>query len=441
MGGKELSKSLGKKIAQMARRYIPSLMVVLSSFSLKANAEANYDTDDSNLINKEHQTTNKTGVDVLSISEAQNKNMAIRSASNEAGNSMVSIVDQLNKRKDVLQQELDSLRNQLETISSDEYAILGRKIKMNYENINPVSVPHFYESGLNPAQVGGGNQYLGLYQFNLNTTINPLVKDLSDEFPELAEAARRFGVKSNKFKEVWKNLSFGDKSERFEERQFKFMWDNFYQKSFDKLSRELGLPEITLDNYRDAAYRAYVIAVCSLGIQSPSSTCSVISKACNKVVAEQKTNTPDPNAVGIASYDIRATMWKSFAGRYLGKKGTVGEKTMVSRIVDYNNKAPELKSQIEAAEKALKRIDLLIESHVNQSFEIDDYLAVQSREMISKSIEKIPPVELINREELNKVKKLVNNNKQYSSKTEKVVASVKQKDIQDVFAQNKGRQS
>lgn len=273
--------------------------------------------------------------------------------------------DDLQAYRDDLSTKLNDLRAQLNDISSDVYTIMGRKINMDYGNMKPESVGHVYESALDPTMKDAANSALGLYQFNLNNTMKLLADDFADEFPELQKAKKDYGVKSAQYASVWRKYSTGSTKDRFEQRQLEFMWRIAYQPAFDKMTKSCKLPKITLDNYNNKEYRVYTAAMMSLVNQSPRKSTKFMEQAYNRVARGLTGGKkPDPNQVGLVSYDVRDEAWgrknRSLHRRYKGGNGVIGEQEMCMNMLKYGEKAPALIAQISDMEKTLSAVDFAL---------------------------------------------------------------------------------
>lgn len=269
----------------------------------------------------------------------------------------------LQSYREKLNTELSELKSKLEDISSDIYSIMSRKLNVNYGRFMPEMVGHVYESALDPTMKDAANSALGLYQFNLNNTMKLLANDFADEFPRLKVIKDQYGVKSDKYAEVWREYSTGAQKERFEQRQLEFMWRIAYQPAFDKMTKSCGLPKITLENYNQKEYRVYAAAMMSLVNQSPRSSTKFMKQAYNRVARHLTNGKPEPNQVGLVSYDVRDEAWgknKSLHRRYMGGKGVIGEKELCIRMMKYDEKAPQLMAQVEEKERIIAAVDFAL---------------------------------------------------------------------------------
>ena len=277
-------------------------------------------------------------------------------------------IDGLKKSREKLAHELSDLQSQLSEMSSDTYRIMGRKLNVNYGSFRPEMAGHIYESALDPTMKDPQNSALGLYQFNLNNTMKSLAEEFADEFPKLKIAKDNYGVKSNQYAAVWKEYSTGPKKDRFERRQLEFMWKISYQPAFDKMTKSCGLPKVTLENYNQKDLRVYVAAMMSLVNQSPRKSTVFMKQAYNRVARSLTKGKPEPNQVGLVSYDVRDEAWgrksskKSMAmhRRYMGGNGVIGEKELCTRMMKYDNEAPLLIAKVAETKKLMAAVDMAI---------------------------------------------------------------------------------
>lgn len=279
------------------------------------------------------------------------------------------------------QEDVDKLKERAAEISSDNYGFMGKKIKIDYEELisHPEGVGHLPESGRNPiikdSKSIKSTQAMGLYQFNMNNTMKLLANALADEFPMLKTAKDNHGVRSTAYENAWKNYSLGENHERFERRQLEFMFDGFYKKSFDWMTQKCGAPVITKENYNNPEVCVYTGAMMSLVNQSPRQSTRFMKMAYERVKNKSKNGEIDWNQVGVVSNDIKAEKWgkrRSLYRRYMGSKYNLGEKQISENMCRYIKEMPKLRAQIAEKERAIQYIDYALNSIKKNSW---DYIA------------------------------------------------------------------
>lgn len=352
---------------------------------------------------------------LLDIADFQNENATDKAESVTDAVNAREIIDRMNllsrgaqdlqSYREKLNVEIDGLKAQLKDMSEDVYTIMGRKLKVNYGSFKPEMAGHIYESALDPTMKDAENSALGLYQFNLNNTMKLLADEFADEFPQLKTIKDKYGVKSAKYAEVWKAYSTGEQKERFERRQLEFMWRVLYQSAFDKMTKSCGLPKITLENYNQKEYRVYTAAMMSLVNQSPRRSTEFMKQAYNRIARHLTNGKPQPNEVGLVSYDVRDEVWgkkgskksRALHRRYMGGNGVIGEKELCNRMMKYDNEAPQLMAKVAEAEKIMAAIDLALVNpdKLNKTFENPtvDKQDIASNDAIKPQIEKIEAIQ------------------------------------------------
>ena len=289
--------------------------------------------------------------------------------------------EQLSEERQKVSEEIEQLRERADEISYDNYGFMGKKIKIDYEELinHPEAVGHLPESGRNPlikdSKSIKSTQAMGLYQFNMNNTMKLLANKLADEFPMLKEAKDNHGVRSAEYEQAWIHYSTGLQYERFERRQLEFMFDGFYKKSFDYMSKNCGAPVITMENYNNPEVCVYTGAMMSLVNQSPRQSTRFMKLAYERVKNKSKTGEIDWNQVGVVVNDIKAERWgkrKSLYRRYMGTKYNLGEKQISENMCRYIKEMPKLRAQIAEKERAIQYIDYALNSIKKNSW---DYIA------------------------------------------------------------------
>ena len=305
-------------------------------------------------------TAQQTEADIMPVSLPDNFPEILQSIRDDS-NLFVPGAEGLVEQHDKLNAELADLNAQLQDMSSDIYTSMGRKLNVDYGKIKPETVGHVYESALDPTMKDAANSALGLYQFNLNNTMKLLADDFADEFPALQEAKKSFGVKSKQYAQVWKQYSTGSTKERFEQRQLEFMWRIAYQPAFDKMTKSCGLPKITLENYNNKEHRVYAASMMSLVNQSPRKSTKFMEQAYNRVARHLTSGKPDPNQVGLVSYDVRDEAWgrknRALHRRYMGGQGVIGEKELCENMLRYDREAPQMMARIANVQNMLNSVD------------------------------------------------------------------------------------
>lgn len=302
-------------------------------------------------------------------------------------NTTFSSPEQLEAERQKTQEEVEKLREKADEISYDNYGFMGKKIKIDYEEMarNPEIIGHYYESGRNPIikdkKKIQNTTAMGLYQFNMSNTMKVLADKFADEFPLLKQAKDNHGgsVRTADYENAWKFYSLGDNREKFEKRQLKLMFDQVkganYKNSFDWMTKHCGAPEITLENYNNPEVCVYTGAMMSLVNQSPRQSTRFMKLAYERVKNKSKTADVDWNQVGVVVNDIKAEKWgkrKSLYRRYKGTKYNLGEKQMCEHLIRYIKEMPKLRAQIAEKERAIQYIDYALNSIKKNSW---DYIA------------------------------------------------------------------
>ena len=270
-------------------------------------------------------------------------------------------------------EELNKLNKKIEEISTDDFSFMGKKMVIDYEEMskNPEIIGHYYESGRNPIikdkKKIQNTTAMGLYQFNMSSTMKVLADKLADEFPLLKQAKDNHGgsVRTADYENAWNFYSLGNSRERFEKRQLELMYNQVkganYKDNFDWMTEHCGAPEITLENYNNPEVCVYTGAMMSASNQSPYRAKFFAKQAYERVKKNSKNGKVDWNEVGIVLNDIKAERWgkksKALYRRYMGTKNSIGEKQMCEHLNRYVKEMPQLRAQIAERERRIQHLD------------------------------------------------------------------------------------